>query len=190
MEYRTLRRHRADVHVQVHIGALYGSGAYGWTTDAKPAIAEFEQRLAAIGTDYADFGFIHCIDEDADLDRVMNGGIWDYAQARRADGTIRHLAFSTHSPHIARRLIATGAFDLAMFSLNPMYDYTDESEYGKGGGGRPHGAAVGDELAAEHYRNLEHHAGECVGCGHCDSRCPFGVAQSSRMREIAAYLGM
>ena len=129
---RALRRHRADVHVQVHIGALYGSDAYGWTTDAKPAIAEFEQRLAAIGTDYADFGFIHCIDEDADLDRVMNGGIWDYAQARRADGTIRHLAFSTHSPHIARRLIATGAFDLAMFSLNPMYDYTDESAYGKG----------------------------------------------------------
>ena len=132
---RALRRHRADVHVQVHIGALYGRGAYGWTTDAKPAIAEFEQRLATIGTDYADFGFIHCIDEDADLDRVMNGGIWDYAQARRADGTIRHLAFSTHSPHIARRLIATGAFDLAMFSLNPMYDYTDESAYGKGEAG-------------------------------------------------------
>lgn len=51
-------------------------------------------------------------------------------------------------------------------------------------------AHVVDELAAEHYRNLEHHAGECVGCGHCDSRCPFGVAQSSRMCEIAAYFGM
>lgn len=59
--------------------------------------------MATIGTDYADFGFIHCIDEDADLDRIMNGGIWDYAQARHADGTIRHLAFSTHNPHIARR---------------------------------------------------------------------------------------
>lgn len=129
---RVLGRHRDRVHIQVHIGALYSSGAYGWTTDAKPAIAEFEQRLAAIGTDYADFGFIHCIDEDADLDHVMNGGIWDYAQARKADGTIRHLAFSTHSLHIARELLATGSFDLVMFSLNPMYDYTDESEYGQG----------------------------------------------------------
>ena len=129
---RALGRHREDVHIQVHIGALYESGAYGWTTKAAPAIAEFEQRLAAISTDYADFGFIHCIDEDADLDRVMNGGIWDYAQARKADGTIRHLAFSTHSLHIARELLATGSFDLAMFSLNPMYDYTDESEYGQG----------------------------------------------------------
>lgn len=70
---RALGRHRERVHIQVHIGALYESGAYGWTTKAAPAIAEFEQRLAAIGTDYADFGFIHCIDEDADLDRSPFG---------------------------------------------------------------------------------------------------------------------
>lgn len=50
-------------------------------------------------------------------------------------------------------------------------------------------ACVGDELAAEHYRNLEHHAGECIDCGHCDHRCPFGVAQSERMAQIAAYFG-
>lgn len=50
---RVLGRHRDRVHIQVHIGALYESGAYGWTTKAAPAIAEFEQRLAAIGTDYA-----------------------------------------------------------------------------------------------------------------------------------------
>ena len=82
---RALSRHRERVHVQVHIGACYGSGSYGWTTDAKQAIGEFEQRLKTLGTDYADFGFIHCIDEDADLDRVMNGGIWDYALSRKQD---------------------------------------------------------------------------------------------------------
>lgn len=49
---------------------------------------------------------------------------------------------------------------------------------------------MGDELAVEHYRNLEHHAGECIGCGHCDSRCPFGVAQSERMGRIAEHFGM
>lgn len=304
---RVLGRHRDQVHVQVHIGALYESGVYGWTTEAAPAIAEFERRLRALGTDYADFGFIHCIDEDVDFDRVMNGGIWDYAQACKADGSIRHLAFSTHSPHIARRMLDTGAFDLAMFSLNPMYDYTDESEYGQGetsdrlalmheferarvgvsvmkpfAGGqlldaaaspfgraltrvqciqyaldRPgvltvlpgvHGEAdlhdllgfldaspeerdysglaemapqsrearcvycnhcqpcpvgiqiglankyydlamVGDDLAREHYLNLKHHASECIRCGHCDRRCPFGVVQSTRMAEIAACFG-
>lgn len=65
----------------------------------------------------------------------MNGGIWDYALRAKREGTIRHLAFSTHAVHIARRLLATGEFDLGMFSLNPMYDYTDESEYGRGEAG-------------------------------------------------------
>ena len=48
-------------------------------------------------------------------------------------------------------------------------------------------ARNGDGMAAEHYRKLERSAADCVGCGHCDSRCPFHVAQSQRMREIAAW---
>ena len=50
-------------------------------------------------------------------------------------------------------------------------------------------ARAGDALAAEHYRNLSLGASDCVGCGHCDGRCPFRVPQSQRMREIAAYFG-
>lgn len=49
--------------------------------------------------------------------------------------------------------------------------------------------ASGDGLAKEHYLTLEHRAEDCVGCGHCDSRCPFHVAQSARMQEIQAYFG-
>ena len=50
-------------------------------------------------------------------------------------------------------------------------------------------ARLGDGLAREHYLTLEKQAGDCVGCGHCDGRCPFHVAQSSRMQEILAYFG-
>ena len=51
-------------------------------------------------------------------------------------------------------------------------------------------ARAGDPLAADHYRNLSRQAGACIGCGHCDRRCPFHVDQSARMREIAAYFGV
>ena len=51
-------------------------------------------------------------------------------------------------------------------------------------------AKAGDALAADHYRKLELHAGDCISCGHCDGRCPFHVKQSSRMTEIAGYFGM
>lgn len=44
-------------------------------------------------------------------------------------------------------------------------------------------------MAANHYRELEMHASDCTSCRHCDSRCPFGVAQSDRMQEIVEYFG-
>lgn len=31
------------------------------------------------------------------------------------------------------------------------------------------------ETVREHYKALKHHASECIGCGLCESRCPFGV---------------
>lgn len=50
-------------------------------------------------------------------------------------------------------------------------------------------ARAGDTMAADHYAKLDKHASQCVQYGHCDSRCPFQVRQSHRMREIAGYFG-
>ena len=50
-------------------------------------------------------------------------------------------------------------------------------------------ARVGDDMAREHYHALTLNASDCIHCGTCDSRCPFHVAQSDRMAEIAAYMG-
>lgn len=48
-------------------------------------------------------------------------------------------------------------------------------------------ARLGDSLAREHYLSLEKNASDCIGCAHCDKRCPFHVDQSARMKEIRAY---
>lgn len=48
-------------------------------------------------------------------------------------------------------------------------------------------AQAGDAMAASHYSKLTVKADACIGCGHCDKRCPFGARQSARMKEIAAY---
>ena len=305
---KALKGQRERAMLQVHIGADYSSGNYGWTTDPKVSISQFEERLKLLDTDYADFGFIHCIDEDSDFDKVMNGPTWQWALKKRDEGVIRHLGFSTHRVHIARRFLDTGVMDMGMLSLNPMYHYTDESAYGRGctseraelykefaakgvgisvmkafAGGQlldakaspfgcglttaqciqyaldkpgvltvlpgvrsmadleealafldatpkerdysvigsfaapadkgvcvycnhcqpcPEGILIGevnkyydltrmgDEMAANHYRELRHHATDCVHCGHCNKRCPFGVDQSRRMEEIAEYFGI
>ena len=50
-------------------------------------------------------------------------------------------------------------------------------------------ACIGDDMAREHYLTLTKTASDCIGCGHCNYRCPFSVDQMARMREIASYFG-
>ena len=50
-------------------------------------------------------------------------------------------------------------------------------------------AVLGDNLAKDHYMNLEKKTGDCITCGHCNSRCPFKVDQVDRMKIIREYFG-
>ncbi|MBR1691301.1 MAG: aldo/keto reductase [Lachnospiraceae bacterium] len=45
------------------------------------------------------------------------------------------------------------------------------------------------ETVREHYKVLEHHAGECIRCGACETRCPFGVSVRENMKKAAAVFG-
>lgn len=45
------------------------------------------------------------------------------------------------------------------------------------------------ETVREHYAALEHHAGECIRCGACESRCPFGVSIRENMKLAAGVFG-
>ena len=298
---------REKVLTQMHFGAVYKGGKYGWTQDLDKIKEQIAWNFETLGTDYTDFGYLHCIDTHEDLDKSLApGAVWEYMKLLKAEGKIRHLGFSSHEPGIARRLLETGLVDLFMFSINPAYDY-QKGEYAKGevaerlelyrdceksgvgisvmkpfAGGqlldektslfgralthtqclqyaldRPavltvlpgvrsledlqtalhyvdstpeerdysvigeftpksaEGICVycnhcqpcpkslnvglinkyydlamaGDELAKGHYGKLPLHAGDCVKCGHCESRCPFHVKQEARMEEIARYFG-
>lgn len=50
-------------------------------------------------------------------------------------------------------------------------------------------AQAGDKMAESHYEKLAVKADACIGCGHCDNRCPFRVSQSERMKKISKYFG-
>lgn len=297
---------RDKVYLQVHFGANYETGKYGWTTDLETVKRSVDLQLKDLKTDYIDFGFIHCLDKTSDLEKVMSNGVLDYISQLKAQGVVRHIGLSSHAPDIVHRMIDTGLLEMVMFSINAAYDYkhgsyaigsVDERQElyrrcekeGVGisvmkpfGGGQlldakasPFGKSLtkyqcmkyaldkpgvltvlpgirgkedlqevlgylkateeeldysvlgtftpadaegkcvycshchpcpmgldialinkyydlsmlGDELAADHYRKLEHGAGECVQCGHCNSRCPFHVDQMARMKVIEEYFG-
>ena len=45
------------------------------------------------------------------------------------------------------------------------------------------------ETVREHYKVLAHHASECIGCGACEKRCPFGVEIRKNMQECVNVFG-
>ncbi len=303
---KALKGIRNQVYLQVHFGADYTSGQYGWTTSLEKIKESIKWQLEKLQTDYIDFGFIHCIDEEKDLDTYLKNGVLDYILELKEKGIVHHIGMSSHTPSVVHRVLDMGILDVLMFSINPLYDYGHGS-YAIGNsderyemyrrcekegvgivvmkpfcGGQlldaqksPFGVALsknqciqyaldrpgvlavvpgygneaelnevleycdasseekdysmiaqyvvkesesscvyckhchpcpagldialinkyydlwmlGDNLAKEHYLTLEKTAGDCIGCGHCDSRCPFHVAQSARMKMIAGEFG-
>ena len=45
------------------------------------------------------------------------------------------------------------------------------------------------ETVREHYKVLAHHASECIRCGACETRCPFGVAIRENMHRAVEVFG-
>lgn len=186
---KALQGIRDQVYLQLHFGADYTSGKYGWTTDLEQIRRSVAWQLEQLGTDYIDIGFIHCLDEDSDLASYTANGVLDYILALKEQGIIRHIGLSSHTPAMVHRVLDMGILDVVMFSINPIYD-CGKGDYGIGESQERYDLALlGDELARGHYLALEKRAGDCTACGHCDSRCPFHVSQSQRMQTILAYFG-
>ena len=45
------------------------------------------------------------------------------------------------------------------------------------------------ETVREHYEVLPHHGGECIRCGACETRCPFGVPIMENMKQAKEIFG-
>ena len=297
---------RKNILYQIHFGADYSSGTYGWSLKLETIKCSIDKQLKELRTDYIDYGFIHCQDEVSDWETYRKNGVYDYILRLKEQGVVRHIGLSSHTPSVIQRIMDEAPIDMLMFSINPAYDY-GQGEYANGGvdernaiyrrcekekigisvmkpfsGGQllnaaqsPFGQALtpyqciryaldkpgvltvlpgaqsveevetlltyydqpeealdysvigsfappqasgkcvycnhckpcpagidiglvnkyydlaraGDGMAARHYMTLEKTAADCVACGHCDSRCPFSVKQSERIRDIKAYFG-
>ncbi|MDE5780617.1 MAG: aldo/keto reductase [Lachnospiraceae bacterium] len=128
---RALSDCRGNVYFQIHFGANYETGTYGWTTDLDTVKRSVDWQLKALQTDYIDFGFIHCIDEAADLEKAQKSGVIDYIMHLREQGVVHHVGLSSHTPELVNQVLDMGILDMLMFSINPGYDY-QQGDYGIG----------------------------------------------------------
>ena len=128
---RALAEWRDKVYFQIHFGANYETGTYGWTTNLDTIKRSIDWQLKALKTDYIDFGFIHCIDGAADLKKVQKSGVIDHILHLREQGVVRHVGLSSHTPELVNQVLDLGILDMLMFSINPGYDY-QRGDYGIG----------------------------------------------------------
>lgn len=66
---------RKDVFFQIHFGADYSRGTYGWTLNLDTVKRSIGKQLNELHTDYIDYGFIHCQDEHSDWEIYQKNGI-------------------------------------------------------------------------------------------------------------------
>ena len=114
---------RNDMYYQVHFGANYERGAYGWTTNVEKIRRSVDAQLTALHTDYIDYGFIHCLDEEKDWRAYQEGGALSLLLELKKQGVVRHIGLSSHTPGLVAKVLDAGIVDQLMFSINPGYDY-------------------------------------------------------------------
>lgn len=122
---------RQDMYYQVHFGANYESGEYGWTTNLDKVKSQVDWMLGELKTDYVDYGFIHCLDSSSDWQEYQENGVLNYLLEMHKQGVVRHIGLSTHTPEVANLVLDSGLVEQMMFSVNPGYDYR-HGEYAKG----------------------------------------------------------
>ena len=129
---RAMAGQRKNIYFQIHFGADYSSGKYGWTTDLETIKRSVDWQLNALKTDYIDFGFLHCLDEAEDLKHAMQGGALDYILQLKKAGVVHHIGMSSHTPEVVRMALDAGFLDMLMFSINPAYDFEKAGEFAIG----------------------------------------------------------
>lgn len=158
---------RDKVYVQIHFGANYKTGTYGWTTSLDTVKRSIDWQLKELKTDYIDFGFIHCIDESADLHEVEKNGIIHYIEELKDQGVVRHISLSSHTPELVNEVLDKPGVLTALTGVRNKADLdrilgfchasSEEKDYSILGSFAPQDAT-----------------GKCVYCNHCRP-CPAGL---------------
>jgi predicted aldo/keto reductase-like oxidoreductase len=122
---------RKNIMYQIHFGANYDTGSYGWSTDSEVAKRNVEKILKELKTDYIDYGFIHCLDEISDWDDYCDNGVLKYLLEMKEQGVVKHIGLSSHTPMLIQTVLNETDVDMLMFSVNPGYDY-HKGDYARG----------------------------------------------------------
>jgi len=108
--------------IQGHFGSTWQNGQYVRTREMPICKTAFEDLLARLQTDYIDLGMIHYVDTREEWEYILGSDYLKYINELKANGTIRHIGLSTHTPLVAKLAAESGFVEMILFSANPAFD--------------------------------------------------------------------
>lgn len=125
---KSLKKVRKDVVLQGHLGAVMVGNQPTQSRELNLVKQYFEDFMERMGTDYVDIGYLHFIDKVEDYHAVVDGGVLEYAQKLKENGTIRAIGLSTHYAPIALEAVKNGIVDCIMFPINAAFDFMPKQQ--------------------------------------------------------------
>lgn len=120
---KSIKSKRENLIMQNHLCVGYPTGEYQHLLKLDEIKDSFAKELKKYGTDYSDIGTVHFVDEESDLIRLIETGVFDHAFELKKTGIIRNVAFSSHTPSVALKTLEKYDFDAMFFGVNAGYDY-------------------------------------------------------------------
>jgi predicted aldo/keto reductase-like oxidoreductase len=121
---KLMKGRRERFQVQGHVGAcLDADGQYLRTREPATSERHAEDLLRRLGTDYLDVLMVHFVDEAPEWEEVSApGGTLEIAKRWKDAGKARVVGLSSHKTGAAMRAVESGAVDVLMFPVNPLFD--------------------------------------------------------------------
>ena len=129
-------------------------------TLSRPGVASVMAGCRTIGELQQALDWLTASPEERDYTKVMQG--------------VERFSWRGHCMYCGHCAPCSAGIDIA--SVNKFYNLCE---------------AQGEvpETVREHYRALKHHAEECIECGLCEERCPFGVEIIEGMHKATEKFG-
>ena len=110
---------RDQVHFQVHFGANYQGGTYGWTTDLDTIKRSVDWQLKALKPITSTSASSTAWTRRRTCARSWTAACWTISSPSGAPGGVRHIALSSHTPRVRQVLDLGARSDLMMVQHQP-----------------------------------------------------------------------
>lgn len=111
---------REKITFTTHLGSIFSPNGpnHRKSRSLKAIKTTYEGMLERINVEYADIALHQFVTHMEDFEKIVKGGVLDYAKELKREGRAKTIGFSAHNPELLLKILQKEQFDVIMFPLN------------------------------------------------------------------------